>query len=415
MKRLPIPLLGLSLVANAALVWKVAASKPADSVPLVASAKLESSTATAASSGSAAASSDPGTLADLRRAPIPQLVAHLRAAGFDDAFITAIVHQRLRAERQAELAALDDGAEMKGVWWRTANSNSPERKARQAKRSEINAQIQADVNAALGLTAKAASADPRFAFLSEDKIAAVKQIEKEFQAVAAAAEKGGQTSETRSTIESEKKADLAAILTPQELAEYELRFSSTANEMRSRASFIEATEAEYRTLFKIQQAHDIAYPRGASRAPADYSSRETAAVQLREQIIAALGAERGGDYVWGQNGDYQNIKQASALAGLPSTTALNVVSLREEIGAQGLAIARNRQFSETEKFAALTALATTAQQRLDALLPATAQAQVPPRSLSWVTDLAKGRVTITDPLRSSSSSHQIHVPGAPRG
>ena len=65
-------------------------------------------------------------------------------------------------------------------------------------------------------------------------------------------------------LEKEQRADLEAVLTPQELENYELRSSATANTLRSQLSLFSPTEDEFRAIFKVQQAFDEKY--GAANA-----------------------------------------------------------------------------------------------------------------------------------------------------
>ncbi|WP_438480600.1 hypothetical protein [Oleiharenicola lentus] len=405
MQRLPILLLGLSLVANAALVWKLADSQSQ-------SAALSAETANPERSRDPHSpklkSTDVASLAALRTATPAELVAQLRAAGVDEALIKTILLARLRSDRGSQLASLDDSAKDRATWWRTPSNNTPEKKARAEQRQALEDDIRKDASALLGTAAAPAnSGDPRYAFLSAEKIAAIKQIEKDYQTLSANNPKfAGMDRENRQLIESEKLADIATVLTPHELAEYELRFSRTAEQMRSRVSTIEASEAEYRALFKLHQPFEASYDNRTLRTPDQHAAATAASARLQADIVAQLGAERGGDYIWFSDQDYQNLKQISQSAALPSDTALNMMRLREAIGAQGMEITR-QSLSSAEKLTALIALSATAQQQVNALIPTGVQANLPPRTVAWISELATGRVRTADPILRYSSSTNV--------
>lgn len=100
--------------------------------------------------------------------------------------------------------------------------------------------------------------------------------------------------------QAEQKRDLEARLSPTERQAYELRQSSTAQQLRGKMTALNATEQEYLTIFPLQKACDEQFPvqnndpfgGGAGRDPAYWKARQAAEAQLQAQIKAVVGEAR---------------------------------------------------------------------------------------------------------------------------
>src|SRR6266850_2020823 len=57
-------------------------------------------------------------------------------------------------------------------------------------------------------------------------------------------------------IAKDREAELAQVLSPEQLEEYQLRNSSTANSMRAQMAGFEASEEEFRKIFRVQKVFD---------------------------------------------------------------------------------------------------------------------------------------------------------------
>lgn len=66
-------------------------------------------------------------------------------------------------------------------------------------------------------------------------------------------------------LDAERRKDMEALLSPEELAEYELRFSPTAAVVRGRIGKREVTEREFRELFQAQRELDERMRKGEAR------------------------------------------------------------------------------------------------------------------------------------------------------
>jgi len=107
-------------------------------------------------------------------------------------------------------------------------------------------------------------------------------------------------------LQKERRSELAEILTPQELEEYDLRESSTANSLRFGLAAFDATEQEFRGIFKIQKTVD---DRFSAEIPATGPELRAARQQAQDaadaQIKSLLGEQRYAEYTRAKDRDYK--------------------------------------------------------------------------------------------------------------
>ena len=101
---------------------------------------------------------------------------------------------------------------------------------------------------------------------------------------------------TLALIRKESDADVARLLSADELTEYELHHSSTANRLQQQLSAFEPNEEEFRALFTINRVIDAEYGNPGVLSPEQRRTRLEAQKQLTSEIQAALGPERFAAY-----------------------------------------------------------------------------------------------------------------------
>ena len=340
MKPLLFVLLAASLVANVALLVSSRrsaapeAAAPAatgtggSSAPVTASHQPTPMAAAARPGGSSAATAatvppawhPAGTDQDLHR-----MVAGLRAAGYPAAVIRAIINQLLNerfASRQPNAGQ---------PFWKRAMP-TPETAAAQ---TALNNERQALFEALLGPDARASALldadarERRYGAIPDDKIDAIAKIERDYNEMSAeswAKRKGNAVTSMNTVMQSqqlmdkEKLADLASVLTPEELAQYEMRNSNTARLLSNNLRNVDITEAEFARLYQAQKAFDAAQPmiRSGMVDQAAQMQRVTAQMTLNEEARAVLGDERFYPYLEGADGYYAITAQA--LNNFPTVT-----------------------------------------------------------------------------------------------
>jgi hypothetical protein len=138
----------------------------------------------------------------------------------------------------------------------------------------------------------------RLGFLSPDKQDQVSVLREAFNEqwpqVSAEAAKQGKSAEAIALelqrLDQKRLADLARILTPEELRAHELQTSWTAIQLRNRLAAIKPSESEFLAIYELQKAYDDHYVHyGAGRTE---EQKAAARLQVEAQIRLALGEVR---------------------------------------------------------------------------------------------------------------------------
>jgi len=203
-----------------------------------------------------------------------------------------------------------------------------------------------------------------FGDVSDEKIEQIRAINKDYNETnrKLRAEKTGATSPSDQAqldflIEKEKRAELAKILTPAELRDYELRSSPLAKNVQDQIKHLNATEDEYIALYDAHAVID------EQNAGAKLSNAELK--QLRELAAqAALSPERFEEYKLVTNKSYEGVYNVVTWYGLPTSTIAQAIAIETEITAQADRIRKNTTLAPAERDAQLAALAQLAEQQL---------------------------------------------------
>jgi hypothetical protein len=108
----------------------------------------------------------------------------------------------------------------------------------------------------------------------------------------------------------ERRVAFEAILTPEELQEYDLRYSDTAKNMRADLAGFEPTEEEFREIFRLRSAYDSSF--AAVLDSDDDAALEAQAAgffALSSELVEVLGKERAAEYQRVQDSDYLTLLQ----------------------------------------------------------------------------------------------------------
>jgi hypothetical protein len=126
-------------------------------------------------------------------------------------------------------------------------------------------------------------------------------------------------------------AEFAAVLTPQEMEDFDLRMSRTAQQLQNGLTAFNPTEAEYRALYKLQAAFDAQYsPLYGAVQGEDARTRMQARNQLQEDIKATLGPDRYADYERATDYNYRQAAQLVARLNMPPETANDLYAIQKE-------------------------------------------------------------------------------------
>ena len=168
-------------------------------------------------------------------------------------------------------------------------------------------------------------------------------------------------------LEKEERADLARLLSPRELEDYDLRSSGTAVVLRGKLGTFNPTEAEFRTL------HALIFPldnSGVSRTTngAEAETYFAAKDAVDRQIRTALGEARYADYVRAQDENFGRVTALVERLARPPATANRLYDLEQAARAEAAALQANVALTPESRATSLETLARKASADLAALL-----------------------------------------------
>lgn len=324
MKTLLNVLIGLSIVGSGALAY--ALLQP-ESRPAALSAP--------AAAPAAAAPKTPGaeTWSRLNNEDLGQLAANLREAEFPPHIVRAIIAAQIGAEFDERRKAID--AARSDMFWKSSTEDAAKEKQlrelnrEQARRLRTVLGDEGDIQVVYedrGLEILPAAK----AALAKDIIRRFSEESQEFYArwTAEGGSGGMDMAQKMDSIARAQREELAKVLSPSELEEYELRASSTAQQMRWNLSAFNPTETEFRAIFALQREFENKY--GRYGLPID-KGRAEAQKQLVENVKLALGAERGAYYAKATDSSYRTTSQLVARLALPPETTDQLYALQQEV------------------------------------------------------------------------------------
>lgn len=368
-------LLGLSVVANAALALLVLTAgepKPRAS---------ESPTPTLAKTEDVAGQTTANrpsqvTWIWLSDGSPRDLAARLRAAGFPERIIWDLVATQVRknfAERRRQLLGEE---ELSPYWrasvWETGGQTSRDPQVRAQLRALEN-EFMEQMRELMGNPASATSEYAQylqrrtFGDLPPEKIRQIEAISKDYEDLRRAVREEmrdisfPEDEQQLALLDKEHRADLQALLTPEEFAEFDRRASDTANGLRNQLAAFDASEAEYRALFDVQRAFEERY-RGQTLSADE--SREA-----REAMVAqVLSPERFADYQLKTAGGYRELSSFVESQKLPPSAAADLLKVQRDITRRANAVRNDSALTTEQRTQQLAALAFEAHETLTSSL-----------------------------------------------
>lgn len=403
MKTSSFVLLTGSLVANLALVAVIVSGLRREAAVTLAAAEAAAAPTTAASAThttapSSATAADPETWNGLQGGDVAASIERLRAAGFPPKIVQALAAELVRTQFAPRRVALNLKANEAPFWM----TGSRDPKVDAALR-EINREQDEATRALLGADmfgqdeAYATRLRQQMPGLTPAKIEELQRIQRENQEkradfYAKIAGIGTMNPEERAKLGDFDKALVAAIgqaLSPAEFEEYQMRLSQTADRVRSQFQAFDATEQEYRALFKVHQSFDdLTGPMYAPPSQEEMRRRSEAQTQMNDQIKAVLGDARYAEYQRGTDYNYSRTRQLIARLELPPATADLVYDLQKDIQARMMmTTGPNRPLSLEARNAERAALAQEAETKLTAALGARGYEAYKLNGGTWVQSL----------------------------
>jgi hypothetical protein len=200
-----------------------------------------------------------------------------------------------------------------------------------------------------------------------------------------------------------REAELAQILTPGELEEYQLRNSDTANTLRATLTGFQPTEDEFRKIFRLQETFDSEFNQAfdltddnalAVKAKAQQQAQEA----LNRELQKALGAERFAEYQRAQDTDYRTLRQLGDRFELGQEAISSVYDMKLAAERQKQLIEFNTNLTEEQRAQGLAALASETERSVSAVLGENAAKAYARSGSGWMSGLSTPQFSLADLL-----------------
>ena len=376
----------VALAANAArLAWRALGSAPPDASPNLAE-KGSAPSAPARAAWSTVHSDDLATFA-----------ANLRAAGFPDRLVRALLAAEIDDRFRARETALRSAK--KTPYWQLDFTSEPlETRLARLDLKREKARLREQLLGPDPVTAEdesipvAAEKRGQLRMLIEDYGALIADARSRAGAGALAGEK-----KELEFLESEQKRELAALLAPVELAEFEVARSGAVLDLRRQLRYFEPTDAEFAVIAAVAKARrDESSPTEARVSSAAAQQAREAAVNRQEaDLKAVLGEQRYAEFQRASDADYRLLRDLSGRAQLPPDHATIAFDVRTATLAAATQLADDKSMETGAKKSAVAQLVDETRVKLRGVLGsdvADAYLRAAENSNSWLGYLARGIV-----------------------
>ncbi|HUR47158.1 MAG TPA: hypothetical protein VMZ27_14860 [Candidatus Saccharimonadales bacterium] len=171
-------------------------------------------------------------------------------------------------------------------------------------------------------------------------------------------------------VRAQKQAEIAKLLSPAEQEQYELWLSPTANAVRHSVYGMEATEAEFQSIYNVRKALDEQFA-DADPAIMDEATRlkyEQARKDSEEQIRKALGDKRYTEYKRGEDEEFHYLNTVVSRYNLPRETAANVYDVNATATDMRKAVEADPKLTADQRLAALKGISEETERTLKQMM-----------------------------------------------
>jgi len=170
-------------------------------------------------------------------------------------------------------------------------------------------------------------------------------------------------------LKKEEQDDVTKLLSPQELEEYELHSSSTANQLRGQLAGFDPTEDEFKSLFQVQRDFDAKYGSpDTPLSPEQARQRMEAQSKLVDQMRAVLSPDRAAQFTAAMDPETQTVSRLVDRLNLPNTATAEVLSVQKDISQRANQINADPSLTPDQRNKSLAALNQEAVTKLTSVL-----------------------------------------------
>lgn len=383
--RLSSVFLWVSLAANVGLAaWLIVPrGPPIPAVPSVSSGTSSSKTGDTAATSAAVKAKLPPLWQQLDAShDLHALVTQLRAAGFPPAVIRAMISALVAQQFDAERYKIDEVA-LHTPYWKAWPNSYMDPKVGPALR-KLQQEQQNLIKSLLGENDVVTEESKAWKELSYGKLSPEKldrltaylaSFNEKRTAIFAAAGVG-RTQGTAflpadgqklAALDKEMREGAKEFLTPAEFAEYNLRNSNAATNLKWILSPAGATEDEYRTIFPLFQRYFDQTSAKAGQADAGTTS-EIALKTLMAEVAATTSPQRAEQLQIALDPNYVALNRLVSRLDLPLTASKQVVEVQRDVQQRAAAVRDNAALNASERSANLVALQQEATKKLSTAL-----------------------------------------------
>ncbi|MSU28214.1 MAG: hypothetical protein EXS27_09925 [Pedosphaera sp.] len=294
-------------------------------------------------------------------------IANLRSIGCPEETIRDIITADVNKLYDAKRKALA-GPKKKYEFWKPGMTvGAPADPERTEKERALNKEKRVLLTELLGsapeekvdlLAGVASQLDAMFDFLPTEKRSKVMELMQDMQTkMQKAMENGAPDPEDMRKVMKDIETEIGRVLTPEELLDYNLRFSTTATMMRFQLSGFEPNEQEFLELYKKRKAYDDefggAFGAALNLKGEEKAKQDTAKKALEESVKAQLGDERYADYKRSEDFAYQAMFRAASREGLGKDAAVKAFDMKKVAEEQAGKIRSDKNLSSDQRTASL--------------------------------------------------------------
>jgi hypothetical protein len=296
-----------------------------------------------------------------------------------------------------------------GKWWQKPDPSRLTREQRedllQAKREMSDAMIAATGSDAFFMNNLT---EGNISFLPEAKREQLRKILADYQDMmdqygSAGGIQLASDREKMKLLRAERERDIAALLSPEELADYQMRTSPSADTVRNRYGSAIQSEEDFRKIYALQKAYDDKFPAESFTGritPDVMKARTEAAQQLQADLRAAVGDEAYAALKRASDSDLRTVDALVARLSLAPETTDRIAAARDNYAAESQRIMADAATPFMQRRDQMQALATRAKSELASTLGAEAADAYAQRS-PWVSMLQSGIGFTTTPTANS--------------
>lgn len=247
---------------------------------------------------------------------LPTLVARLKFIGIPSTLVRSIVTARVQ-DQFAERRKAVVGNVRASEYWKVGHAHSETNRKSYAALRDLMREESALINSLVGedygqsTWIDAAQRKNQYGNLDPAKAEQLQQLLADYREMEAELREQSRVyvlpedARMHEFLESEKRRDIEAFLTPEEIADWDLRSSRTAYSLRNRLHHLEISEEQYRRIFTLQKQFDDTFRPVAGRTNSSSTPEYRAAEDALEgEIATVLGVEaaaafkKSGDYTY---------------------------------------------------------------------------------------------------------------------